>query len=195
MSATPTQATMSDDISSGGNFSQLLKTVGNWGRPSGRGLYMFRSMIVASSSAALVGLAMAVGGAVFLSSGGLGFMIGSCMGFVGAAAHYYHMSLMQAFVALEDHPRIMQLHLAYNFPWMGFQRLNSEQLRRDWWKRKWARQGNLIAAWHSASGALDEIHDRRNQLLVDDTVEKSIMAEAQAAVVGEGGRIHGKDYL
>ncbi|KAI0025495.1 hypothetical protein F4780DRAFT_774949 [Xylariomycetidae sp. FL0641] len=158
----------------GNSFGELLKTVGSWGRPSGRGLYMFRSMIVASSTAALLGLATAVGGGLLVSSGSFGFLVGSCVGFVGASIHYYNMSLTQSLLALDEHPRLMRLHLAYNFPWLGFQHLPLPQLQQQraapWWRGSWVRQGHLIAAWHSAGGALDEIHDRRARALVEAAV-------------------------
>ncbi|CAJ2513407.1 Uu.00g015260.m01.CDS01 [Anthostomella pinea] len=168
------------DVSPGNNFGHLLQTIGSWGRPS-----MFRSMIVASSTAALLGLGAAVGSGILLSSGSFGFLVGSCIGFVGASIHYYNASLSQALVALEEHPRLMQLHLAYNFPWLGFQRLSRAQLHAEWWRHSWIRQGNLIAAWQSASGALDEIHDRRTQLLVDRTVKQGLESGSGGVVLEE----------
>lgn len=49
------------------------------------------------------------------ASGALGFVIGSCVGFVGGAVHYYQTSLAQAYLALDMHPRLMRLHLIDNF--------------------------------------------------------------------------------
>ncbi|KAI2622906.1 hypothetical protein GGS26DRAFT_566509 [Hypomontagnella submonticulosa] len=160
----------------GSHVSQLLRSIGNWSRPSGHGLYMFRSMFVASSTAALVGLATAAVGGILTGSGSLFFIVGSCLGFVGGSLHYYRMSLAQALSALDEHPTLMQLHLAYNFPWLGYQHLARSQLRSDRWRRTtFARQGNLIAAWLSASDALDEIHDRKTALVLETIVKEAAM--------------------
>ncbi|KAI1375525.1 hypothetical protein F4677DRAFT_421549 [Hypoxylon crocopeplum] len=157
----------------GSHVSQLLKTIGNWSRPSGHGLYMFRSMFVSSSTAALVGLATAAVAGVLTGSGSLGFLLGSCVGFVGGSVHYYRMCLAQALVSLDEHPRLMQLHLAYNFPWLDYQHLQAHQLRSERWRTStYARQGNLIAAWQSASAALDEIHDRKTSLILETIVKE-----------------------
>ncbi|KAI2616599.1 hypothetical protein GGR54DRAFT_233766 [Hypoxylon sp. NC1633] len=156
----------------GTHVSQLLRTIGNWSRPSGHGLYMFRSMFVASSTAALVGLAAAAAAGITTGSGSLGFLLGSCIGFVGASVHFYRMCLAQALAAMDEHPRLMQLHLAYNFPWLGYQHLRINQLRSEHWGRtSYARQGNLVAAWHSASAALDEIHDRKTGLILEAIIK------------------------
>ncbi|KAI0151911.1 hypothetical protein F4776DRAFT_599260 [Hypoxylon sp. NC0597] len=157
----------------GSHVSQLLRTIGNWSRPSGHGLYMFRSMFVASSTAALVGLATAAAAGILTGSGSLGFLLGSCVGFVGGSVHYYRQCLRQALVSLDEHPSLMQLHLAYNFPWLGYQHLHRCQLRPENWRgASFSRQGNLIAAWMSASGALDEIHDRKTALILEAIVKQ-----------------------
>ncbi|KAI2777310.1 hypothetical protein F4815DRAFT_481653 [Daldinia loculata] len=157
----------------GSHVSQLLRTIGNWSRPSGHGLYMFRSMFVASSTAALVGLAAAAATGIFTGSGSIGFLLGSCAGFVGGSLHYYRMCLAQALSSLDEHPRLMQLHLAYNFPWLGYQHLRRNQLRsKEWTRASYARQGNLVAAWLSASDALDEIHDRKTALILEAIIRQ-----------------------
>ncbi|KAI0880393.1 uncharacterized protein GGS22DRAFT_85441 [Annulohypoxylon maeteangense] len=157
----------------GSHVSQLLRTIGNWSRPSGHGLYMFRSMFVASSTAALLGLATAAALGILTGGGGLGFLLGSCVGFVGGSIHYYQQCLRQALSSLDEHPVLMQLHLAYNFPWQGYQHLRKSQLRSEhWWRTSFARQGNLIAAWMSASAVLDEIHDRKTALILEAIVKR-----------------------
>ncbi|KAI1087452.1 hypothetical protein F5B19DRAFT_66941 [Rostrohypoxylon terebratum] len=166
----------------GSHVSQLLRTIGNWSRPSGHGLYMFRSMFVASSTAALLGLATAAASGILTGGGSLGFLLGSCVGFVGGSIHYYRQCLRQALVTLDEHPSLMQLHLAYNFPWQGYQHLQRSQLRsKSWWTTSFARQGNLIAAWMSASSALDEIHDRKTAIILEAIVRK----EASKGLVEE----------
>ncbi|KAI1075084.1 hypothetical protein F5B20DRAFT_400765 [Whalleya microplaca] len=166
------------DFSVGSNIGNLLRTIGSWSRPSGRGLFMFRSMVVSSSIAVLLGVASAATFGFLTGSGNLGFVVGSCIGFVSASVQYYRQCLRQALVALEEHPRLIQLHLAYNFPWLGYHRLGPAQLSPEYWRRSLARQGNLVAAWQSASGALDEIHDRKTQLLVDTIVKESVRYKA-----------------
>ncbi|KAI1776500.1 hypothetical protein F4818DRAFT_410771 [Hypoxylon cercidicola] len=164
------------------HVSQLLRTIGNWSRPSGHGLYMFRSMFVASSTAALVGLSMAAAAGILTGSGSLGFLVGSCLGFVGGSLHYYRMCLAQALASLDEHPRLMQLHLAYNFPWFGYQHMRVGQLRSDYFRAgSYARQGNLIAAWQSASASLDEIHDRKTDLILEAIIKR----EAARGVVDD----------
>ncbi|OTB03101.1 hypothetical protein M426DRAFT_322127 [Hypoxylon sp. CI-4A] len=172
---------MVDEVSAANhvsNVGQLLRTIGNWSRPSGHGLFMFRSIFVASSTAALVGLASAAAAAMFTGSGSLGFLLGSCVGFVGGSIHYYRMSLAQALASLDEHPSLIQLHLAYNFPWLGYQHLPRKLMRSELWARSsYARQGNLIAAWMSASSALDEIHDRRTSMVLEAIFRKEAVRE------------------
>ncbi|KAI0172041.1 hypothetical protein GGR52DRAFT_548787 [Hypoxylon sp. FL1284] len=168
------------------HVSQLLRSIGNWGRPSGQGLYMFRSMFVASSTAALVGLSVAAAAGIVTGSGSLGFLLGSCAGFVGGSVHYYRTSLAQALASLDEHPRLMQLHLAYNFPWYGYQHMRPHQLRSDYFRRgSYARQGNLMAAWQSASASLDEIHDRQTGLVLDAIIKRDAARGAGIVVVDD----------
>jgi hypothetical protein len=44
----------------------------------------------------------------------MGFVVGSCMGFVLASMRYYHTCLAQALNALAMYLRVMQLHLVEN---------------------------------------------------------------------------------
>lgn len=86
--------------------------------------------------------------------------------------HYYRMCLGQALASLDEHPRLMQLHLAYNFPWFGYQHMRAHQLRSEYFRAApHARQGNLIAAWQSASASLDEIHDRKTSLYLEAIIK------------------------
>lgn len=131
-----------------------------------------------------------------MGSGSLAFIAGSSLGFVGASVHYYQLSLRQALLALQRYPRcestypptylatelpggkmkivnmgkfpVLQLHLEHNFPCEGYDRLEGPQLAPEYWRRGLARQGNLIAAWHSASGTLEDIHDARVQLMAEN---------------------------
>ncbi|KAI9147137.1 hypothetical protein HJFPF1_13169 [Paramyrothecium foliicola] len=161
--------------SAGNSASQLLRAIGGWARPSGRGLHMFRSMMVASTSAALIGLGAACTAGVLGSAGTLGFLFGSCVGFIGGSIYYYRMAMMQALQALEDQPRLLQMHLVWNFPHMGFQRLSRDQLTRGYWQNGSAiRHSVLVAAYQSASSDLEQIYERRAQLLVDKAIEAEL---------------------
>lgn len=51
------------------SVTSLLRTVGRLGRPSGRGLLMFRTLVVSSTTAAMVGLfAGYIGGAYLVTA-------------------------------------------------------------------------------------------------------------------------------
>lgn len=96
--------------------------------------------------------------------------MGSCVGFVGASIAYHRLSLAQALVALREHPRLLQLHLAYNFPLAGFgsgHGLSRAQLRPPYWRDSLHRQMFLIAAWQSASVQLDDLHEARTRAEVE----------------------------
>jgi hypothetical protein len=138
---------------------------------------------------AVLGLALAAAGGMLTGSGTLGFMVGSSVGFVGATVRYYQSCLRQSLVALEQHPGLMRLHLAYNFPdhhhhhhhLLHHGLAPAADMTRDYWTGDFARQGNLIAAWQSASTTIDDIFDRRTQLLVDRAIRDSAAAVAAAA--------------
>ncbi|KAK6199042.1 hypothetical protein LQW54_010170 [Pestalotiopsis sp. IQ-011] len=157
-------------------ITQLLRAIGSWGAPSGRGLHMFRSLMVASSTAAILGVSLAATLGLLTGSGSAGFLVGSCVGFVGASVAYHRLALAQAVVALRENPRLLQLHLAYNFPLAGFGggAMTKAQLEAPYWRGSFHRQMLLIAAWQSASVQLDDVHEARTR------------AEVERIVRGEG---------
>ncbi|KAK9794510.1 hypothetical protein SCARD494_05580 [Seiridium cardinale] len=162
--------------------TQLLRAIGGWGTPSGRGLHMFRSMIVASSTAAVLGLSLAATLGLLTGSGSVGFAVGSCVGFVGASIAYHRVSLSQAIIAMRENPRLMQLHLSYNFPLQGFRYMRQSQLDEMYWRESLHRQMLLISAWQSASSYLDEIHETRTRREID----RLVLGESRGLVLGEG---------
>lgn len=90
---------------------------------------------------------------------------------MGASIAYHRLALAQAIVALRENPRLLQLHLAYNFPLAGFGRvLTKAQLEAPYWRGSFHRQMLLIAAWQSASVQLDDVHEARTRAEVERIV-------------------------
>lgn len=159
---------------------------------------MFRSLMVASSTAvrfslcisqnlhnppssthllthtskAILGVSLAATLGLLTGSGSAGFLVGSCIGFVGASIAYHRLALAQAIVALRENPRLLQLHLTYNFPLAGFGRgaMTRAQLETPYWRGSFHRQMLLIAAWQSASVQLDDVHEARTRAEVERIV-------------------------
>jgi hypothetical protein len=113
--------------------TSMLRTVGKLGGPSGRGLIMFRTLAVASTSAAIVGICGAFAGGtssrrrfnafsdasiigLLGSGGGHFFVIGSCIGYVTSALYFYRNQIRQAFLAFDDYPELIKIHLIMQFP-------------------------------------------------------------------------------
>lgn len=60
--------------------------------------------------------------------------------------------------------------------------MRTNQLRSEYFRGgSYARQGNLIAAWQSASASLDEIHDRTTGLILEAIIKR----EASRGVVDD----------
>lgn len=121
---------------------------------AGRGLFMFRTLIVGITSAALLETLFAIVGGMALGVGSIPFIIGASVGFQGGLWLHYNHSLLQAMVALDDFPGLLLLHLDANFP-----------LYR-WRKRKWSggfdgtrlgwlEKSMLVTAWQSAGAAVE----------------------------------------
>lgn len=125
---------------------------------------------------AILGVSLAATLGLLTGSGSAGFLVGSCVGFVGASVAYHRLALAQAVVALRENPRLLQLHLAYNFPLAGFGggAMTKAQLEAPYWRGSFHRQMLLIAAWQSASVQLDDVHEARTR------------AEVERIVRGEG---------
>lgn len=108
----------------------------------------------------MLGGTMAWGAQVCFGLGGLGFVYGSCIGFVASSYAYFMHCRKQAFIALDRFPSLMKMHLMMNFKLGGFERLqlqSKEQLaafRAEVMSslrlRCW-----LIAAWQSAASSIE----------------------------------------
>lgn len=90
---------------------------------------------------------------------------------MGASVAYHKQSLAQAIVALRENPRLMQLHLTYNFPLIGFQRMTRDQLDEEYWRYSHHRQMLLISAWQSASSYLDEMQEIKTRREMDRIIQ------------------------
>ncbi|KAF9884468.1 hypothetical protein FE257_001729 [Aspergillus nanangensis] len=154
-----------------GSLSQVLRAVGGLSKPSGRGLFMFQSLIAGSSTAALLGLFGASLLGYTLSAGAIGFVGGSCVGFIIGTVGYYRTSFRQSIVTLMRYPELLRHQLSTDFGMHGVEKVN-----RFWGKDMkhvvevvegdWALQGMLIAAWHSATPAIQDIQDQEERNLV-----------------------------
>ncbi|KAF3359655.1 hypothetical protein VdG1_05144 [Verticillium dahliae VDG1] len=142
----------------------LLKVLGGWGIVGGPGLFMMRSMISGTSTAAVIGVASAMAGSVIDA---VPFMAGSSIGFAIGSFRWYHVSLLEALVQLRKHPALLRLHITSNFPW--FAQLHAHDvgwLTADRFTSSWV-LSMLAVGWLSAEPALLEIRDRHEAMLVD----------------------------
>lgn len=121
---------------------------------AGRGLFMFRSLVVGTTSAALVGTLCAIVGGMALGVGSIPFLIGASIGFHGGLWLHYNHSLLQAMVALHDFPSLLLLHLDANFPLYRWrQKKWSGEL--DGKRLGWLERSMLVTAWQSAGAAVE----------------------------------------
>lgn len=93
------------------------------------------------------------------SGGGHFFVIGSCVGYVSSALFFYRNQIRQAFIAFDDYPRLMRLHLIMNFPMMQFQHIDmrpsEHQAVRERFARSWRLSSMLAAAYQTANPSID----------------------------------------
>jgi len=125
-------------------------------------------MISGTTTAALVGLSFAIVGSTIWGTAALPFLYGSTMGYGLGSWRWYHNSIIEAEQSLIHYPHLIRLHMLANFPW---QRMldnrdvawyNSANFRRNW-----VMESMLVASWLSAKPALEAIHARREQKLVE----------------------------
>lgn len=121
---------------------------------------MFQSLIAGSSSAGVLGLfgAMLMGHA--FAAGAVGFLTGSCIGFVLGSIGYYRTCCKQSLIAFAKYPELLRHHILIDFGMRGV-----DQASRFWGKdvqktledvkSDVALQGMLIAAWHSAVPSIE----------------------------------------
>ncbi|KAI9932355.1 hypothetical protein ASPWEDRAFT_39755 [Aspergillus wentii DTO 134E9] len=134
-----------------GALGTMVRAVGGWTKPSGRGLYMFRSLITGSCCAALFGLCGAGLLGYTIGAGGIGFAGGSCVGFIAGTITYFMDCRRQSLLALARYPELMRLHLFINYPSRDYRMpFANDEMDLEM-------KGMLISAWHSAATTIEEI--------------------------------------
>ncbi|KAL4888641.1 hypothetical protein BDV59DRAFT_188086 [Aspergillus ambiguus] len=155
------------------SLGQVLRAVGGLTKPSGRGLFMFQSLISGSSCAAVLGLLGASLMGYAFTAGAAGFVGGSCIGFILGTLGYFQSSYNQSLYSFMKYPDLLRHHLSTDF---GMHRVGKidcfwdkdaenvvKVLRSDI-----ALQGMLIAAWHSAVPAIEDIQAQKEESLVSN---------------------------
>ncbi|XHG07574.1 hypothetical protein AWENTII_010710 [Aspergillus wentii] len=145
------QHVFSREARSIGALGTMVRAVGGWTKPSGRGLYMFRSLITGSCCAALFGLCGAGLLGYTIGAGGIGFAGGSCVGFIAGTITYFMDCRRQSLLALARYPELMRLHLFINYPSRDYRMpFANDEMDLEM-------KGMLISAWHSAATTIEEI--------------------------------------
>ncbi|KAF0317261.1 hypothetical protein GQ607_015477 [Colletotrichum asianum] len=160
----------------------LLRILGGWGNVNGPGLFMLRSMLAGTATAAVVGLAASFVGASIWGTAGLPFIIGSSLGFVLGSTRWYVAASQEALLQLDKYPSILRLHLVSNFPWKPeLGRLGVEWYTARRFGANWQMKSMLIAAWLTAQPALDEIRNRRETELVEAYSRQRILERVSSS--------------
>ncbi|KAI9042949.1 uncharacterized protein KD926_004740 [Aspergillus affinis] len=155
------------------SLGQLLRAVGGLTKPSGRGLFMFQSLVAGSSSAAVIGLFGATLMGFSFTAGAVGFVGGSCIGFIVGTIGYYRTCYQQSLIAFAKYPDLLRHHIFIDFGMHGVDKAsrflggNLQKTVEDI-KGDLALQGMLIAAWHSAVPAIEDIHNQEEARLVSE---------------------------
>ncbi len=144
---------MENSINPAGIYPFLRSLVG-FHSFAGRGLFMFRSLVVGATSAALLGTLSAILGGMALGAGSIPFVIGASIGFQGGLWLHYNHSLLQAMVALHDFPGLLLLHLDANFPLYRW-RQKKWSGGLDGARLGWLERSMLVTAWQSAGAAVE----------------------------------------
>ncbi|KAF2482655.1 hypothetical protein BDY17DRAFT_298913 [Neohortaea acidophila] len=171
---TPRDPTMSlaNDEQHPTSIASLLRSVGGWVAPSGRGIFMFNMLTSNMASAALGGVTTAYLTAWVGPLAAVGFTIGSCIGFVSSAIFYWRSAQALAMKAFDDFPELMMLHLIRNYRTQGFDKIpiktSKDRLAfRSRLQNELSLRCLLMAAWHTAAPAIEEVSSRREAALVD----------------------------
>jgi hypothetical protein len=121
---------------------------------------MFQSLIAGSSSAAILGLFGATLMGHAFTAGAVGFLGGSCIGFVLGAIGYYRTCCRQSLIAFAKYPELLKHHILIDFGMRGVDKVSRfwgrdvQNILEDV-KSDVALQGMLIAAWHSAAPSIE----------------------------------------
>jgi hypothetical protein len=121
---------------------------------------MFQSLIAGSSSAAILGLFGATLMGYAFTAGAIGFVGGSCLGFILGTVGYYRTCHQQSLIAFIKYPDLLKHHIIIDFGMHGVDKVSrfwgkdSENILQDV-KSDISLRGMLIAAWHSAVPAIE----------------------------------------
>ncbi|KAH7353198.1 hypothetical protein B0T11DRAFT_286417 [Plectosphaerella cucumerina] len=153
------------------NYS-MMKILGGWGVVSGPGLFMIRSLVSGTSTAAVLGIASAMAGGAIWGTAALPFIVGSSFGFAVGSFKWYSHAFQDALIQLRRHPRLLRLHISSNFPWMPC--MHEQEL--GWFTPErfastWVMRSVLVVGWLSAEPALREIRAREEARLIDEYCE------------------------
>jgi hypothetical protein len=142
------------------SLGYALRAVGGLTKPSGRGLFMFQSLIAGSTTAALVGLFGATLLGYGFAAGAVGFLGGSCFGFVVGTIGYYKACSRQSLLAFMRYPDLIRHHIFIDFGMHGVEKASrfwekDSQNVVEAVKSDLGLQSILVAAWHSAVPAIE----------------------------------------
>ncbi|PYI14844.1 hypothetical protein BO99DRAFT_426052 [Aspergillus violaceofuscus CBS 115571] len=153
------------------SLGQALRAVGGLTKPSGRGLFMFQCLLAGSSTAAIIGLFGATVLGYACTAGAVGFLGGSCLGFLLGSIGYYRTCCHQSLIAFVKYPELMRHHIDIDFGMHGVAKASrfrgaSVQTTVQEVRGDVALQGMLVAAWHSAVPAIEDIQNQEEARLV-----------------------------
>ncbi|KAL5377802.1 hypothetical protein DPSP01_009580 [Paraphaeosphaeria sporulosa] len=151
---------------------QLLRAVGGWTTPSGKGLFMFRMMTFGASCAGICGVSAAFLSSVFYGPiGSIAFAIGSSIGWIAAAIYGWRTSVAHSLIAYDQYPKLMLIHMTRSFRLMGLERvkLDSPEDVANFRYRlvnDLRYKSMLVGAYETAAPLIDEIEARREAKVI-----------------------------
>lgn len=107
-------------------------------------------MIIGIPSALVTGCLLGAATGVFAGVGSLFFTVGAVVGCAAGMWRYYHQSLAQALVGLEEFAGPVFLHLRGSFPTYRWREGMFKGARESWLERSM-----LVTAWQSAGPAVE----------------------------------------
>mmetsp|Transcript_7966 Transcript_7966/g.17090 ORF Transcript_7966/g.17090 Transcript_7966/m.17090 type:complete len:176 (-) Transcript_7966:139-666(-) len=135
---------------------------------SGPTMFIFKTMLVSTTSAALFGLCAGLIAPPFLGSG-MGFMVGSGAGFLGGLWHRWASDLREARLAMREFPDLMLFHIKMIALPNG--RSPSEFTSLEHWSKGMERspikQSLAIAAVYAAADSINTIRKEQESRLVE----------------------------
>ena len=121
---------------------------------------MFQCLLAGSSSAAIIGMLGATVMGYAFTAGAVGFLGGSCVGFVMGSIGYYRTCARQSLIAFLKYPDLLRHHIAIDFGMHGVDKASQfwgtdVQRTMSEIQSDISLQGMLVAAWHSAVPAIE----------------------------------------